>query len=219
MDRIPRCQDCLMHQWLCICDLVEPIATKTRCVLMIHAFEVRKPTNTGRLASACLQNSKVLVRGQKDKPPFTRGEVHQPGYQSVVLFPSETAEVLTPEYSSKFDQPLNLIIPDGNWRQASRIPKREPHLAGLPHVIIDDKRPTNYRLRVEPRLPYGLATMEAVARALGVIEGREVEERMQHIFRTMVERTLWTKGKLPTAEVYGGVPEAAIAGMQGRSNK
>jgi DTW domain-containing protein len=80
-------------------------------------------------------------------------------------------------------------------------------------VTLPAAGPTEYRLRAEPR-EGGLATLEAVARALGILEGDagpEIERAMLAVFRVMVERTLWFRGKLHDHEVTGGIPEAALA--------
>ena len=60
----------------------------------------------------------------------------------------------------------------------------------------------------------GLATLEAIARALEILEGDagpEIKRAMLSVFRVMVERTLWFRGKLRDHEVSGGIPEAALA--------
>ena len=58
--------------------------------------------------------------------------------------------------------------------------------------------------------PQQLATLEAVARALGILDGPEVESALLRIYRIMTERTLWSNGRLATADVTGGIP----AGVQ-----
>jgi hypothetical protein len=41
---------------------------------------------------------------------------------------------------------------------------------------------------------------------LGILEGSDVQARLEHVFRLMVERTLWSRGRLATEDVTGGVP-------------
>ena len=65
-----------------------------------------------------------------------------------------------------------------------------------------------YRLRSESH-PAGLATIEAIARAMGILEGPHVQEALERVFRAMVERTLWVRGSLAAEEVTGGIPEGA----------
>lgn len=201
-----RCKKCKMQEKLCICVEIPQLETSTRLTLVIHSREAPKPTNSGLLATSCLRNSAVHVRGRIDEK--VDAEMFCPaGYESVVLFPSPDAMVLTPEVVGSKSLPLNLIVPDGNWKQATRIPKRMPELRELERVILPLGDPSEYRLRHEPRKPHGLATMEAIARAMRIVEGEAVYEAMMHVFRLMVERTLYTKGKVVLGDIYGGIPQ------------
>jgi DTW domain-containing protein YfiP len=200
-NRANRCNGCLMHLGLCICGLVPRIETRTRLLLVIHHTELRKPTNTGHLAAACLTNSEVHVRGRE------RGETTtlEWGEQTpLLLFPHEQeTETLT-----RIEGPVALIVPDGNWRQASKVRARVPKLKGVRCVSLPPGPPSLYRLRSEPH-PSGLATMEAIARALGILDGPEVQRQLERVFRTMVERTLWVRGAIPADAVTGGIPAGA----------
>jgi DTW domain-containing protein YfiP len=50
-------------------------------------------------------------------------------------------------------------------------------------------------LRRHPN-PRFLATFEAIARALGILESTEVQARLELVFRLMVKRTLLSRGQL-----------------------
>lgn len=65
--------------------------------------------------------------------------------------------------------------------------------------------PSTYRLRSEAH-EHGLATLEAIARAMG-IEGPHIQEALERPFRAMVERALWARGSLGAAGVTTGIPE------------
>ena len=70
------------------------------------------------------------------------------------------------------------------------------------------------RLRT-PRLPGHRSTLEAIALALETLEGgsgASVRHRLESIYRVMVERTLWSRGRLTAAEVTGGIPAEAQQG-------
>jgi DTW domain-containing protein YfiP len=60
-------------------------------------------------------------------------------------------------------------------------------------VILPDLGQTTYRLRTEPR-EQGLATYEAISRALGILEGPELQAQLDRLFDAMVESTLSTRG-------------------------
>ena len=82
----------------------------------------------------------------------------------------------------------------------------------MPCVSLPIAAPSIYRLRLEAH-PFGLATVEAIGRALRVLEGEsgpEVERSLLHVFRAMVERTLWSRGEFETDDVTGGIPEGAL---------
>ncbi|MFO0675251.1 MAG: tRNA-uridine aminocarboxypropyltransferase [Polyangiaceae bacterium] len=199
-----RCTRCRMHGSICICSLVPTLATRTRVVLFIHRAEDRKPTNTGRLATMCLPNSEVHVRGNEESPS---GTFRVPDdRQGILLFPSDDGVPI--ETFATCPKPVTLVVPDGNWRQASKVRQRVPGMAALPTVKLPAGRPSTYRLRSEAH-DHGLATLEAIARALAVLEGPEVERSMLRVFDAMVERTLWSRGDLEAHEVEGGVPEGA----------
>jgi len=199
-----RCPRCRLHDSLCLCALIPRIATRTRLVLIIHRREDRKPTNTGRLATECLANSEVVVRGQQESPcaPFT----WDPSRQPLLLFPREGAVPI--ERFAASPRPVTLIVPDGNWRQASKVRHRVPGLMDVPCVSIEPDAPTAYRLRSESR-PGGLATMEAIARAFGVLEGAGVRSALERVFRTLVERALWSRGQIGTASLSDDLPAGA----------
>ena len=190
-----------MHASLCICTLIPRIDTRTRLLLMIHRREDRKTTNTGRLATECLVNSQAIVRGHASSPsaPFTWDDSTQP----LFLYPDVDAVPITRFASS--ERPVTLIVPDGTWRQAARVRTRVGGLDGVPCVSLEPDVGTMYRLRRETR-DGGLATIEAIARAFGVLEGAHVRSALEAVFRAMVERTLWSRGQLGDAEVSGGIP-------------
>ncbi len=188
---------------LCVCALLPdpPLATRTRLVLFIHRYELRKPTNTGNLAAECLAGSEVVVRGHEDQP--TPPWVAPPGTRPLLLFPSDDAVPL--DQLPPSPDPAILIVPDGTWRQAQRVRSRVPGLRDVPCVVLPPGEASSYRLRHEPR-DGGLATMEAIARAFGILEGPHVRAALEHVFHAMVDRTLWSRGTLAAADVTGGIP-------------
>ncbi len=212
-----RCPRCAMQRELCICALVPTLATRARLLLLVHYDEARKPTNTGQLAARCLARADIGIIGDRERPlqlPLVRA-----GEQPILLFPDDDARPLA-ELVAHADPaaPIALIVPDGNWRQASKMRRRVPGLADVPCATLPiDAGPSSYRLRAEPRAG-GLATLEAIARALRIIEGDgdgdagpAIEAALLAVFRVMVERTLWSRGAISDDEVTGGIPDSARA--------
>lgn len=180
-----------MHVGLCFCAKLPRIATSTRVVLVTHRSEDRKSTNTGRLAIACLENAAAVVRGHLDHraPELPIDDAGEP----LLLFPYPDAEPLRAS-----DRPVTLVVPDGTWRQASKVRSRMPALAGVRAVCAPPGPPSRYRLRREAHADR-LSTIEAIARALGVLEGDHVQRALEGALDVMVERSLWVKGVLEDA--------------------
>jgi DTW domain-containing protein YfiP len=195
-----------MHESLCICALVTPLETRTRLVVVMHRSEERKSTNTGALAARCIARSEIIVRGHEDRPPVF---VADPKTQPVLLFPHEDAVPLS-HFSASSERPITLVVPDGTWRQASKVRARVPGLRDIPCVSLPRESQSEYRLRAESHADR-LSTIEAIARAMGLLEGEPIRRALEHVFRVMVERTLWAKGALEgEGDVTGGIPRGVM---------
>jgi DTW domain-containing protein YfiP len=123
-----------------------------------------------------------------------------------LLFPAEDALPLARWKDSAL--PLTLIVPDGTWSQASRARRRVAGLAELPCVTLPEGPPSGYGLRHTVGAGR-LSTMEAIARALGVLDGPEVERALLDLHRLIVERTLWTNGRIAPAQMTVELPPGA----------
>jgi len=160
----------------------------THIALVMHRREVSKPSNTGGLALLLFTNSRRYVRGLPEGPADL-SDLNHPERRTWLLFPSERAEVLSREMVAEDARPITLVVPDGTWAQTRRAVRRETVLDQARHVLPPPGAPTRYRLRRE-HTPGGLATAEALARALGIIEGEAVQTALEGLFDTHVDRVL-----------------------------
>ena len=195
-----------MRKEICICEEIRAFRATanntTRVVILMHHRERRLTTNTARLAALSLNHCEIRVRGLPDTPTNIEGIVDDQR-ALLLLYPSENASILNADFLSKISKPITLIVPDGSWRQASKVSKRESFLKDIPHVTLATDRPSEYELRREPK-ENGLATFEAIARALGAIEGGDLRPRMERLFARMVSLTLQSRGTLPRDEAECG---------------
>jgi DTW domain-containing protein YfiP len=172
----------------CLCAMLPRLELETRVLLVVHTLELYKTTNTGVLATRCLTNSDVLVTGARDRPVAER--LLADDERAYVLYPDAEARPLD-ELSR--ESPITLIVPDGNWRQARKQCVRVSALRDLPRVRLPDGIETRYRLRTSTTNSR-LATMEAIAHALTVLEGKDVGDALLAVFDEMVARTLRARG-------------------------
>lgn len=157
--------------------------------LIIHAKEMKRTTNTGRLALQALTNSQMIVRGSTTER-VDLSSLLDPNYETYVLFPSDDAlnlEDLQPQ------KPVQLIVSDGNWRQASKLNTRHPELGHLPRVKIGAANTAKYHLRKE-HFSEGLSTLEAIALAFRIVEGEAVGDSLLALYHKKLTATLEGRG-------------------------
>lgn len=160
--RLARCAGCALPDALCLCAELVPIALRTRVVIVAHHKELWKSSGTARLAARMLEGAELHARGA--------GEVRAPiegAGRRLALFPSEDSRPLRPDDA---DEPAILIVPDGSWSQAGKAVRRDPLAQDAERVALPAVHESRYGLRRAGR-EGGLCTLEAIARALAILEG------------------------------------------------
>jgi DTW domain-containing protein YfiP len=177
-----RCTRCRYSITVCLCDELAPWPVRTRVHVVAHYIELHKTTNTSRLAVRALAGASIHGRGHPDR----REHGPVPEGHRLVLYPSERSRVLS---AADARDDLVLVVPDGTWTQAGRIARRDPSAVGAEHVRLPDLGPSRYALRSTAR-EGAVSTLEAIARALGILEGHEVEAHLLGVFDEFVRRAL-----------------------------
>ncbi len=201
-----RCPACLLLVRLCLCSLMPRIPSRVRLVLVADHRELRKTTNTGALAARCLVGSEIHASGAKDAP-VDYERLTSPSASNLLLFPTADAVLLDAAFCHGLTGPVRLIVPDGDWGQAARIQRKLPRGAQLTAVKLAPGAPSAYQIRRQPKgMADGVSTLEAVARAMELLEGERASAELLKVFRLFVDRTLWLRGQLPASQVFGGIP-------------
>jgi DTW domain-containing protein YfiP len=181
-----------LHRERCVCAAIPRLKLQTRVSLIVHAKELKRTTNTGRLAVRSLVNSEMIVRGE-GREAVDLSRLLVPEYRSVLFFPSGDAVELNNGFLAHDSRPLHLIVPDGNWRQASKVAIRHKELAAIPRVKISRPNFVEHHLRAEI-FPSGMSTLEAIARALEVAEGVEAAAPLLALYQAKLRGTLIGRG-------------------------
>ena len=191
-----RCKVCKINYKLCFCNDVYKVENQNHVSIIMHKAERFLPSNTVNLLKLGLENIDVTIRGGlgfklEDEFQFIEGAT------SIYLFPSEDAEVLSQESLERLGaKKIQLIVPDGTWRQAKKIHRREKLLADIPCFKLETGSPSIYELRTQIS-EHGLSTAEAVAHAMGVIEGEDVKEKLLKNVEIMNERVMISRHSYP----------------------
>ena len=161
---------------------------------MVHHRELRRSSNTGVLALKALVNSEMRVRGET-KDALDLSDLITSRYRTFLFYPSENAVVLDKELVAQDPTPIQLIVPDGTWRQARKVHYRHPELKNVQRVKISAPKRPIFQLRAQHK-PERMATLQAIAQGLGVIEGDRVEAELMKLYHAKVARTLIGRGLL-----------------------
>lgn len=187
------CPECFLNRQLCICHLFPQLNLRTRVCLVVHAKELKRTTNTGRLAIKSLINSEMRIRGET-KETLDLSDLLVPEYRTLLFYPSDDAIELNEHLVKQDPRPIQLIVPDGNWRQASKVHYRHHELKEVPRVMIKTPNVSKHHLRTE-NTPEGMATLQAIAQALGIIEGEAARRPLLDLYNAKLERTLQGRGQ------------------------
>lgn len=183
------CAICFLRRELCICARIPKLRLQTKISLIIHARELKRTTNTGRLALAALIHSEMRVRG-RGREALDLSDLLDPRYETYLFYPGAEAQPLE---AMRPARPVQLLVPDGNWRQAGKVGIRHPELREVPRVRLTAINPGRHHLRRE-HFAEGFSTLEAIARALGILEGPEVESALLALYAAKLAATLRARG-------------------------
>ncbi len=151
-------------------------------VLLQHALECAKVSNTGRFVPLTLSNAELRVVGAKDTPGRVEDLV---AAGTALLFPDDSAPPL-PVSSVR-----RLVVLDASWSQARRMVQRIPELRRLPRLSLAAS-PAERSLRDAP--PGGMSTVQALARALARLGDSAGAEALEHAHALLLSRTVSARG-------------------------
>lgn len=184
-------------------DLIKPMDTRTRVVVLQHPQERDRDLGTVPLLQALLPKVEVVVGLSWPSLARMLGEDEVDASQWAAVYPgSLPRELLREEQAApvlRLDRngnalgptpPLRgLLLLDGSWSQAKTLWWRNPWLLKVQRLVLHPKEPSIYgKLRKEPRRE-AISTLESAADAL-VFNGepRELRDTLRRVFRTMIQR-------------------------------
>lgn len=202
--RLNRCEACGLSENLCVCSALPIVDACVKVVMLSHRAEFAKPTNTARLCARMLGAHAEILRS--DGVELLQDAAERGAAETWVLFPSEDAVPLE-QVKGRVG---TLIVPDGTWAQARRIARRHPACGTLPKVRLTNPPGSGFRLRRYRDLS-GLCTLEAVAYALGVLEGPTAQQQLLAAFAIWVERALLVRAGAHTSRTSSELALAPLS--------
>jgi DTW domain-containing protein YfiP len=175
-----------MRRPICICSMLPKVMTKTEFVILRHIWETHRPSNTGRLAALCLPHARIVPCGGGTRiglAPLDEDLLNAPG--TWLLWPD--GPTVTPDDPDVIP-PSRVVVLDATWHQARRLFRQTPALHTLPRLALPSPEKKRDRLRGQHR-PDGMSTLEAVAAAVALLEGRHKAEPLERLYDEVVQRT------------------------------
>ena len=173
--RVKRCEQCRLSVDYCICQHVPETTSNAGFVLLMYDTEVLKPSNTGRLIADLIEDTYAFLWSRTEPNQELLELLKQDQWQPFVVFPEQYADADRKVYKGKIKcqpgkRPLFIML-DGSWREAKKMFRKSPYLAGLPMVSFDpaslNGETSRYQIR-NSALDNQLATAEVAARILSL---------------------------------------------------
>lgn len=189
----PKCNRCLRPLTHCLCHHISELANRIQVLVLQHPDESKHPLNTARLAVLGLKNAELWV-GESFPQLEDRLKTVD---LACLLFPAQAHSEIQPVAAIAAEVTSMLIVPDGTWRNVRKIIKTNPSLSTLPHLGLALDQPSHYRIR-KTREIAAVSTIEAIVRALTVLEPEHEFSPLLRPFEALVEQQIEAMG----AEVY-----------------
>lgn len=172
------CYRCFWPKPLCWCPSIQPMATRTRFVFLMHPKEFKQEkAGTGRLTHLCLAHSEIHMGLDFDRDESVQALINDPANHCVLLYPGTTAlnlSTATAPQLSTFSPQLHqrqlvVFLLDATWSGARKLLKLSPSLQRLPRIMFTPAAPSRFIIKQQPQ-PGCLSTLEATHELLLALE-------------------------------------------------
>ena len=190
------CYRCFWPQRLCWCASLQPMATRTRFVFLMHPKEFKEEkAGTGRLTHLCLPNSELHMGVGFDRDESVQRLLEDSGHLPMLLYPGRNAlnlsiagtgatdaavaatgteppapwEAVENLRSAMAHRKLVIFLLDATWSGARKMLRLSPSLQRLPRLMFTPSAPSRYIIKQQPQVGC-LSTLEAVHELLLVLE-------------------------------------------------
>ncbi len=167
------CYRCFWPKELCWCPSIQPMATRTKFVFLMHPKEFKKEkASTGRLTHLCLPDSVIHMGIGFDDHDEVQALIRDPANFAVLLYPGPTARNLSTGGLTDADlagRRLVVFLLDATWSCARKMLRLSPILQQLPRIMFTPAGVSRYVIKQQPQ-DGCLSTLEATHELLLALE-------------------------------------------------
>ena len=199
-ENLPTCRICGLWERFCVCKFLPLLESRAEVLLVQHSSELLRQSNTGRLVEKMVSPSKIVSWGAENNP-FDSAALEKRDTNYLVLYPRSSSRILKPDdIKGPGNQKTSLVLLDATWAQAKSMSRRIPQLKGLPFLSLPQEETPAWKLRRSPSKGY-CCTLEAVYRALSILEGKTFALPLLLSLQLVMARSLHMRGKLTKLEM------------------
>lgn len=176
------CYRCFWPKELCWCPSIQPMATRTKFVFLMHPKEFKKEkASTGRLTHLCLAESVIHMGIGFDDHDEVQALIRDPVNFAVLLYPGPTAKNLSTGGLTDADlagRRLVVFLLDATWSCARKMLRLSPTLQQLPRIMFTPPGVSRYVIKQQPQ-DGCLSTLEATHELLLALERSALDQYPQ----------------------------------------
>lgn len=167
------CYRCFWPKAICWCPSIQPMATRTKFVFLMHPKEFKKEkASTGRLTHLCLADSVIHMGIGFDDAAEVQALIADPQNFPVLLYPGTEAKNLSTGGLAASDlagRRLVVFLLDATWSCARKMLRLSPSLQRLPRIMFTPTGRSRYVIKQQPQ-DGCLSTLEATHELLLALE-------------------------------------------------
>jgi DTW domain-containing protein len=211
---VVRCEMCQLAEFACICNWIPRVSCHCEFIVIMHRFEVFKPTNTGRLIADVFPDNTHFFAWSRTEPAMELlALLSDKDRHCFIVFPADSSEIIT-DQASKLIKPQRgvysaipessktptFILLDGTWKQSGRMFHLSRWLDAVacisfPGFVLQDYV-KGYVVRKSHQDNY-LSTAEAAALCLRMANEIESSEVLLDYFQLFNQHYMATRGCYP----------------------
>ena len=175
----PNCYTCYRPSSSCMCDVITPIQTQTRFVLLMHPKEFKRTKNgTGHFTHLSLAQCELYVGIDFSRVPAIERIINDPNNHCYVLYPSDTAIDLNHQSIGISNKNIVIFLIDATWPCSRAMLRANPKLDALEKVSFTHDKRSAFGFKEQPNIA-ALSTMESTLCLLERLQSQGIEELSQ----------------------------------------
>ena len=177
-----------------MCSYVNPIATRTKFIILMHPKEFKKTKNgTGRLTYLSLPNSELYIDVDFSDHTDINALIENSDNRCYLLYPGKNALNLNTQKIESKEKQIVIFILDATWACSVKMLRVSRNLHALPRVSFTHTKSSEFMIKEQPK-DFCLSTIESTVTLLELLHLQGIEEieegafeRFLDPFRSMVE--------------------------------